>query len=124
MKADQLRLVLVLLDEDLTQALCWRRPLFRRKFFFFFQAEDGIRDVAVTWSSDVCSSDLPRGGQHRPRHGLVDVNADRSQEVTVEQLMAILGASVAQLRVEHLGELVGYGLVFRVDELRDRKSVV
>src|SRR5205809_5983875 len=31
-------------------------------FFFFFQAEDGIRDVAVTWSSDVCSSDLPRPG--------------------------------------------------------------
>src|SRR4030042_4338349 len=27
------------------------------RIFFFFQAEDGIRDVAVT-SSDVCSSDL------------------------------------------------------------------
>src|SRR6266508_4960782 len=27
-------------------------------FFFFFQAEDGIRDGHVTWSSDVCSSDL------------------------------------------------------------------
>src|SRR5690606_40506941 len=27
--------------------------------FFFFQAEDGIRDFHVTWSSDVCSSDLP-----------------------------------------------------------------
>src|SRR3989440_1814376 len=27
-------------------------------FFFFFQAEDGIRDLIVTWSSDVCSSDL------------------------------------------------------------------
>src|SRR6266481_6956695 len=27
-------------------------------FFFFFQAEDGIRDGTVTWSSDVCSSDL------------------------------------------------------------------
>src|SRR6185295_20094229 len=27
-------------------------------FFFFFQAEDGIRDIGVTWSSDVCSSDL------------------------------------------------------------------
>src|SRR5437667_8309676 len=26
---------------------------------FFFQAEDGIRDRDVTWSSDVCSSDLP-----------------------------------------------------------------
>src|SRR5438876_1578337 len=27
-------------------------------YFFFFQAEDGIRDGRVTWSSDVCSSDL------------------------------------------------------------------
>ena len=25
---------------------------------FFFQAEDGIRDIGVTGSSDVCSSDL------------------------------------------------------------------
>jgi len=29
-------------------------------FFFFFQAEDGIRDIGVTWSSDVCSSDLQK----------------------------------------------------------------
>ncbi len=28
-------------------------------FFFFFQAEDGIRDGDEDWSSDVCSSDLP-----------------------------------------------------------------
>src|SRR5256885_3151952 len=27
-------------------------------FFFFFQAEDGIRDYKVTGVSDVCSSDL------------------------------------------------------------------
>src|SRR5207237_6304525 len=26
--------------------------------FFFFQAEDGIRDFKCDWSSDVCSSDL------------------------------------------------------------------
>src|SRR5438270_4435245 len=26
--------------------------------FFFFQAEDGIRDFDCDWSSDVCSSDL------------------------------------------------------------------
>src|SRR6056297_4003634 len=26
--------------------------------FFFFQAEDGIRDLRSDWSSDVCSSDL------------------------------------------------------------------
>src|SRR3989449_5976938 len=54
-------------------------------FFFFFQAEDGIRDVAVTgfffssrrrhtrcsrdWSSDVCSSDLgPPSQRGRYRH--------------------------------------------------------
>src|SRR4030042_643153 len=36
---------------------------------FFFQAEDGIRDVAVDWSSDVCSSDLPGDGlQLGPLH--------------------------------------------------------
>src|SRR5437667_623299 len=30
------------------------------RLFFFFQAEDGIRDRDVNWSSDVCSSDLIR----------------------------------------------------------------
>src|SRR5437762_6877710 len=29
-----------------------------KRICFFFQAEDGIRDGHVTWSSDVCSSDL------------------------------------------------------------------
>src|SRR5260370_5199664 len=29
------------------------------RLFFFFQAEDGIRDSSVTGVSDVCSSDLP-----------------------------------------------------------------
>src|SRR2546426_6707589 len=29
---------------------------------FFFKAEDGIRDYKVTWSSDVCSSDLTPDG--------------------------------------------------------------
>src|SRR6267378_20557 len=35
---------------------------------FFVQAEDGIRDLYVTWSSDVCSSDLstPRSPSPRP----------------------------------------------------------
>ena len=27
-------------------------------YIFFFQAEDGIRDKGMDWSSDVCSSDL------------------------------------------------------------------
>src|SRR2546430_98940 len=34
--------------------------------FFFFQAEDGIRDLTVTGVSDVCSSDL----DHTPIFGL------------------------------------------------------
>src|SRR5256886_12887977 len=34
-------------------------PLFL--LFFFFQAEDGIRDFDCDWSSDVCSSDLAAG---------------------------------------------------------------
>src|SRR5205807_3135537 len=46
---------------------------------FFFQAEDGIRDYKVTWSSDVCSSDLE--GRHRDVeaivHGLSRERADR-----------------------------------------------
>src|SRR5437016_10878634 len=36
-------------------------------FFFFFQAEDGIRDWSVTWSSDVCSSDLGFGAEVKRR---------------------------------------------------------
>src|SRR2546426_2923140 len=36
--------------------------MFSLLFYFFFQAEDGIRDYKVTGSSDVCSSDLIYGG--------------------------------------------------------------
>src|SRR2546425_11819071 len=42
-------------------------------FFFFFQAEDGIRDK-LDWSSDVCSSDL------RGRSGLGQRSAALVQE--------------------------------------------
>src|SRR5690348_18029695 len=35
--------------------------MYWRKFLFFFQAEDGIRDGRVTGVSDVCSSDLVFG---------------------------------------------------------------
>src|SRR3712207_7839928 len=34
-------------------------------FFFFFQAEDGIRDIGRDWSSDVCSSDLDLAADRR-----------------------------------------------------------
>src|SRR2546430_3827884 len=40
--------------------------------FFFFQAEDGIRDLTVTWSSDVCSSDLAQRRLPLGLHGFGD----------------------------------------------------
>jgi len=40
-------------------------------FFFFFQAEDGIRDWR-DWSSDVCSSDLLSS------HGRANIGSDPS----------------------------------------------
>src|SRR3972149_7543429 len=44
--------------------------------FFFFQAEDGIRDLTVTGSSDVCSSDLLAGRQ--ACHRRLDADSDLS----------------------------------------------
>src|ERR1022692_4223525 len=38
-------------------------------YYFLIQAEDGIRDYKVDWSSDVCSSDLP--GAFRGSHSRI-----------------------------------------------------
>src|ERR1041385_388452 len=46
------------LSSDLSRRVWNRRAQLTRNHLFFFQAEDGIRDVAVTGGSDVCSSDL------------------------------------------------------------------
>src|SRR5690606_40311196 len=63
---------------------------------FFFQAEDGIRDFHVTWSSDVCSSDLQASwgdleeawnarreayGSHAVRRFHMDTNYRNAQEI-------------------------------------------
>src|SRR2546427_12541298 len=46
-------------------------------FFFFFQAEDGIRDLTVT-GVQTCSSDLPCGrGKERPRARTENPSANR-----------------------------------------------
>src|SRR3712207_6959235 len=39
-------------------------------YFFFFQAEDGIRDIWRDWSSDVCSSDLAKRPLAQPQPAL------------------------------------------------------
>src|SRR5574341_898642 len=43
---------------DMIFIFCILSPIIIFLFFFFFQAEDGIRDLVGDWSSDVCSSDL------------------------------------------------------------------
>src|SRR3712207_8568162 len=94
--------------------------------FFFFQAEDGIRDNWRDWSSDVCSSDL---AEQLPVGDYV-----LSDRVVVERKTgADLAASIKDRRlfeqIERLGEaypavvLVVEGEPMHIAE-RDRKSVV
>src|SRR3712207_3647098 len=59
---------------------------------FFFQAEDGIRDIGVDWSSDVCSSDLE---QARLAYGpalnpVTGVNVHRGDLQEAERLVRLL----------------------------------
>src|SRR5438445_7884847 len=57
-------------------------------FFFFFQAEDGIRDNWRDWSSDVCSSDL------EPRIRGVDDRVDLVLgDITEQEVDAIVNAA-------------------------------
>src|SRR5256886_6832293 len=69
------------------------------KTFFFFQAEDGIRDLTVTWSSDVCSSDL--GGVYGVTKGLRDrFGAGRVFDTLLDETSILglgLGAGLAGL---------------------------
>ena len=55
-------------------------------FFFFFQAEDGIRDHCVTWSSDVCSSDLAANPDLNLKYGefMQDIIANGEAEEVQE----------------------------------------
>src|SRR5260370_4113509 len=52
-------------------------------FFFFFQAEDGIRDSSVTGVQTVCSSDLPDFALKTPHiRGLIPAaHSERPAEV-------------------------------------------
>src|SRR2546430_5335582 len=49
--------------------------------FFFFQAEDGIRDLTVTGGSDVCSSDL----SCEPRSIARDRLADAQPRISIRR---------------------------------------
>src|SRR5690606_41038298 len=61
--------------------------------FFFFQAEDGIRDFHVTGSSDVCSSDLTLRVKGSKRYRLS--GADIETDLPISPWEAALGADVS-----------------------------
>src|SRR5205807_3073501 len=72
-------------------------------FFFFFQAEDGIRDLQGDWSSDVCSSDLSSclllgARAARSRH------AERADERRGRRVGADAGITGASCRREERSE--------------------
>src|ERR1035437_1351104 len=46
------------IETAIAHATAKRRPSMPENCIYFFQAEDGIRDIGVTGVSDVCSSDL------------------------------------------------------------------
>src|SRR3546814_5768328 len=60
-------------------------------FVFFFQAEDGIRYRISDWSSDVCSSDLPKAGAllHLLAARVGDNNAVVVSHKTLAELLGV-----------------------------------
>src|SRR5204863_6404567 len=93
--------------------------------FFFFQAEDGIRDLYVTGVSDVCSSDLNhrKGGTRRAApatRGSRPARGERFCDQCRQGATKPVGGTV-------LVRLVRHGVWDRLDSKgldRDRKSVV
>src|SRR5260221_3041225 len=95
----------------------WSQFLELSLLFFFFQAEDGIRDHCVTgvqtcalffssrrrhtrslcdWSSDVCSSDLMRDGQRR----IIQIS-----EVIGLERCDVIGGDHIGFQTDHLANL-------------------
>src|SRR3712207_432096 len=72
--------------------------------FFFFQAEDGIRDIGVDWSSDVCSSDLAPIVGPEVVSGSTRMKAGTAQKLVLNALsttvMIRLGKTYGNLMVD------------------------
>src|SRR2546428_7568540 len=62
------------------------------RFFFFFQAEDGIRDPDRDWSSDVCSSDLAFIALLRPGNHVEDPDLQRMRQLAIQLLNQVRSA--------------------------------
>src|SRR5260221_3664884 len=82
------------------------RSLITLVFFFFFQAEDGIRDHCVTGSSDVCSSDLDLNYIGLPA---VDKKTQKTPTLEATEIETILAAAKKLYRVLYC-LLAGSGL--------------
>src|SRR5438445_5970501 len=79
--------------------------------YFFFQAEDGIRDYWRDWSSDVCSSDL-RAAVPKRAQILLDNKADRGSVAQFTDLeIGTMGANALGIVLNDL-EFVFIGNLF------------
>src|SRR3546814_1540726 len=90
--------------------------------FFFFQAEDGIRDAIRDWSSDVCSSDLAARGRGDIA-GPVGA-ASESSPLTVRGVRPVLQASVqAALPGRHFRGMIAPNNSFNPNPLRSTNNI-
>src|ERR1039457_884159 len=96
-------------------------PLF--PLFFFFQAEDGIRDYKVTWSSDVCSSDLYASvtwlWPSRPRFIVLPVTDGKRSKYTCKG-----SDTIASSRAAHSAGLFAPGITDGLEDNRIKPSCV
>src|SRR2546430_7755959 len=91
-------------------------------YFFFCQAEDGIRDDC-DWSSDVCSSDLELTRSASKTKAILLTRHDEDQYVIEALRAGVKGYVLKSQAVDDLLHAIGHvcgGKIY----LRDRESVV
>src|SRR5688500_19668713 len=90
---------------------------------FCFRAEDGIRDYKVTWSSDVCSSDLK--SPDSPTSSTTESSASQTLRFPFSTISMIPGRCVKDnLPSGENASSHGVSKRSATTEPRDRKSVV
>src|SRR3546814_9209286 len=78
-------------------------------FFFFFKQKTAYEMRISDWSSDVCSSDLTRLGQHGSNVRLMRTVEDRRCDG--QAALGLLGKAHERLVIEHRDLVVGLAFV-------------
>jgi hypothetical protein len=63
-----------------------------------------------------------RGGKHRFAHGFVDIDANGTEKVSIQQFMTIPDVAIAEFRVKDFGEFVGHSFILCIDQLRGENA--